>query len=199
MNIICYGDSNTYGYNPENGGRYESEYRWTDLLEKDGHKVFNEGLNGREIPQNLRELVYLKSLLEEPDKIDVLILSLGVNDAYNMPKPTARAIADRWRVVFENISAFNELLSDNIPVILVAPPVGPVNFWGGVRSDEISEVLNNIAGEYEILAREKGLIFADANTWDIELTEDGVHFSRKGNQRFYEMLKPIILKYTGNS
>ena len=27
--IVCYGDSNTYGYNPENGFRYEYEERWT--------------------------------------------------------------------------------------------------------------------------------------------------------------------------
>ena len=33
--IVCYGDSNTYGYNPENGFRYEYEERWTTILQKE--------------------------------------------------------------------------------------------------------------------------------------------------------------------
>ena len=30
MNIICYGDSNTYGFNPLDGGRYETN--WVDIV-----------------------------------------------------------------------------------------------------------------------------------------------------------------------
>ena len=48
--IVCYGDSNTYGYNPENGFRYEYEERWTTILQKelkDSAIVIPEGLNGR--------------------------------------------------------------------------------------------------------------------------------------------------------
>ncbi len=32
-NILCFGDSNTYGYNPENGGRYDDASRWTGILQ----------------------------------------------------------------------------------------------------------------------------------------------------------------------
>jgi len=32
-NILCYGDSNTYGYNPENGQRYDYNIRWTGILQ----------------------------------------------------------------------------------------------------------------------------------------------------------------------
>ena len=31
--ILCYGDSNTYGYNPLNGLRYPSDVRWTGRLQ----------------------------------------------------------------------------------------------------------------------------------------------------------------------
>ena len=30
--ILCYGDSNTYGYNPVNGLRYPKDVRWTGCL-----------------------------------------------------------------------------------------------------------------------------------------------------------------------
>ena len=34
MNVICFGDSNTYGYDPRGyfGGRYEAGNRWVDIL-----------------------------------------------------------------------------------------------------------------------------------------------------------------------
>ena len=53
MRILCFGDSNTYGYDPRGfyGDRYEAENRWVDLLGTlTGHEVINAGTNGREIP-----------------------------------------------------------------------------------------------------------------------------------------------------
>ena len=34
MKVICFGDSNTYGYDPRSflGGRYEADCRWADIL-----------------------------------------------------------------------------------------------------------------------------------------------------------------------
>ena len=47
--ILCFGDSNTYGYDPR-GGRYDENTRWTkrlDTLLGDGWTVVEEGFNGR--------------------------------------------------------------------------------------------------------------------------------------------------------
>ena len=54
MKVLCFGDSNTYGYDPRSyfGGRYAADSRWVDLLaRKTGWKVENLGEPGREIPQ----------------------------------------------------------------------------------------------------------------------------------------------------
>ena len=32
-NILCFGDSNTFGFNPENGSRYDKNTRWTGILQ----------------------------------------------------------------------------------------------------------------------------------------------------------------------
>lgn len=49
--IVCFGDSNTYGLIPKTGGRYPWGVRWTSLLnEKLGpqkYRVIEEGLCGR--------------------------------------------------------------------------------------------------------------------------------------------------------
>ncbi len=33
-NVLCFGDSNTYGYDPRSyfGGRYDADSRWVDIL-----------------------------------------------------------------------------------------------------------------------------------------------------------------------
>ena len=52
--IVCYGDSNTYGYDPcvPGGGRYAEKEQWTALVEaKTGIPVKNYGLCGRKIPR----------------------------------------------------------------------------------------------------------------------------------------------------
>ena len=51
--VICFGDSNTYGYDPRSylGGRYGPDSRWVDLLAaRTGWDVRNQGQNGRTIP-----------------------------------------------------------------------------------------------------------------------------------------------------
>ena len=32
ISVLCYGDSNTYGYDPDTCGRYPYEKRWTTML-----------------------------------------------------------------------------------------------------------------------------------------------------------------------
>ena len=73
--IVCYGDSNTYGYNPENGFRYEYEERWTTILQKelkDSAIVIPEGLNGRttsfedELRPGRNGATYFRSMFTQP-------------------------------------------------------------------------------------------------------------------------------------
>jgi len=48
--ILCFGDSNTWGYSPQDGGRHPSDVRWTGVLQKSlgtDYRIIEEGLNGR--------------------------------------------------------------------------------------------------------------------------------------------------------
>lgn len=52
MKDICFGDSNTYGYDPRSwlGGRYDADICWVNILAaKTGWTIRNMGENGREI------------------------------------------------------------------------------------------------------------------------------------------------------
>ncbi len=51
--ILCFGDSNTFGYVPGTGGRYAREVRWPCRMAQilgEGYEVVAEGLSGR-VPQ----------------------------------------------------------------------------------------------------------------------------------------------------
>ena len=48
--ILCYGDSNTWGYTPGTGERHAPDVRWTGVLRRllgEGWEVLEEGMNGR--------------------------------------------------------------------------------------------------------------------------------------------------------
>ena len=48
--VLCYGDSNTWGYSPIDGTRYARDVRWPGVLRNElgeGYLVIEEGLNGR--------------------------------------------------------------------------------------------------------------------------------------------------------
>ncbi|MBS7614601.1 hypothetical protein KEJ18_02550 [Candidatus Bathyarchaeota archaeon] len=48
--VLCYGDSNTCGADPQTGGRFSIDERWPGVLQKalgEDYHVIEEGLGGR--------------------------------------------------------------------------------------------------------------------------------------------------------
>ena len=101
MRILCFGDSNTYGYDPRGffGDRYGAEDRWVDLLAKQtGHECINAGANGREIPRN----PYALRLLNEHAPVDIFLVMLGTNDL--LQGASAKEAAARMEAFLINFS-----------------------------------------------------------------------------------------------
>ena len=89
MRILCFGDSNTYGYDPCSflGGRYSAEHRWVDILARiSGWEVLNAGENGREIPKRKGELRRFNQMFQEYQP-DLLVVILGGNDLLQGASP----------------------------------------------------------------------------------------------------------------
>ena len=101
--ILCFGDSNTWGYNPETGGRYSPDVRWTRLLGKilgDEYEIIEEGQNGRTITMDdnaegghKNGLAYLIPCLETHLPLNDIIIMLGTNDLKNRFQFDAMSIA----------------------------------------------------------------------------------------------------------
>ena len=91
MNILCYGDSNTWGYSPGGGVRFDADTRWPAVMAGclgEGFQIFEEGLNGRTIGSfmpygnPLNGLEYLERILPGFSDLDMIILYLGINDLF---------------------------------------------------------------------------------------------------------------------
>ena len=168
MTILCYGDSNTYGYDPRGyfGGRYD--HPWPELLgELSGWTVQNSGSCGREIPR--RVVVF-------PETSDLLIVMLGTNDL--LQGATAEEAGERMRHFLSG--------QDRERLLLLAPPPMAAGEW--VSSDSLLRESRHLSRVYRELAGEMGIRFLDTAPWNIPMAYDGVHFTEEGHRRFAEQL-----------
>lgn len=185
MTILCYGDSNTYGYDPRSwlGDRYPADSRWVDILgDMTGWNVLNRGQNGREIPQHPRELEQAERMLRANAPVEVLAVMLGTNDLLQGNLP--RQVRERMEVFLRRARPLCEKL------LLIAPP--ELRRGGWVSDDSLVERSRRLREEYRALAAELNISFADAGTWDVEIGQDGVHFTEAGHRAFAAGLAALL-------
>lgn len=182
MRILCFGDSNTYGYDPRGyfGDRYPAEYRWVDILAKQtGWDLLNAGANGREIPRN----PYALRLLSQYASVDIFLVMLGTNDLLQGASASEAAT---------QMEAFlNQILTSCKSILLVAPP--PMKRGDWVPSDELVTESIHLAEAYKALAQKLNIPFADTRSWNIELAFDGVHFTEEGHHTFARQISDVVL------
>jgi lysophospholipase L1-like esterase len=185
--IVCFGDSNTHGANPDGSGRHPREVRWPRVMERalgNGYEVIEEGLNGRctvwdtPIEKGRNGLDYLYPCLLSHAPVDLVTIMLGTNDLKRIYGNTAAEIAcGAARLVDE---AKGTLAGpDGLPpkVLLMSPvPIGPLTaqseMWGFGAAIETSRQL---AGMYRIVAEDHGVGFFDAGSVAQVSPDDGVH------------------------
>ena len=112
--VLCFGDSNTWGFIPGTCKRYDEHTRWTGILQNElgaDWRIHENGQNGR---TTLRPL-------------DAIIIMLGTND---LKEHTAQASVNGIGTLIRTIQTFDQLypasvplFGDNKPRILVLTPI----------------------------------------------------------------------------
>ena len=177
LKVLCYGDSNTYGYDPRSyfGDRYSKSHRWVDILESlSDWTIVNDGLNGREIPNYKVQL---------DSEYDMIIVMLGTNDL--LKGRTLFEIEERMT------SFLQELLSQTGDVVLIAPPKLQLGEW--VPNLELVAISERLGEVYLRISNTLGIRYIDSTLWGIELSYDGVHFSEKGHITFANRLYSFLM------
>ncbi len=186
--ILCYGDSNTYGYDPRSylGGRYPKAVRWTGKLEAVGWEAVNQGENGRSIPRLDWEMEAVVQAVREA-KPEVLAVMLGSNDLFQRPGLAAKTCDERME---RFPSALLAEAPAGLKILLIAPPPMESGTW--VPDPALILESRRLAGCYENLAKRLGVFFADTGKWGVELAFDGVHFSEAGHRAFAAGLSEVL-------
>ena len=196
--ILCYGDSNTYGYDPRDlmGMRYPVDSIWTELTQKalgERWLVMNRGLNGRMLPDSEAERFQIRGLMEDLGSTDFLVIMLGTNDILLTQDPNAEAAIRRMERLLSFLHDGKE--TPECRIITVAPPlIGKGLDPDGAYFTESLKM--NIA--FLVLAEKYGVTALDAGSWGIPLAYDHVHFSLEGHRVFAEKFTQAIREVIGD-
>ncbi len=200
--ILCFGDSLTWGWNPQTQERYPVSSRWTTLLQKnlgENYWIIEEGLNGRttvwddpiEGDKNGRR--HLPILLESHRPLDLVIIMLGTNDLKARFRVSALEIAQSAGTLVEMVKRSNAGREGNPPsVLLIAPPpLGKLTIWkeefeGGIEKSQ------KLAHYYSYFAQANQCHFFDAGKVVKTSDIDGIHWEDSANRQFAEALREKI-------
>ena len=204
--ILCYGDSNTYGYDPSNGFRYPADVRWTGVLRKllgPDYTLVEEGCNGRTTVFDdplegwKNGLDYLKPCLNSHKPIDIIAMMLGSNDLKDCFHASAADIAGGAGVLVKTIQEFTQLKQGYVPkIVLVSPPhIGP-----GIEDSPFSYAFDDtaidrshrFAEEYKRVAEACGCVFFDAAPVAPPSKLDSLHLMPEAHKSLAEALARVI-------
>ena len=199
--VLCFGDSNTWGYSPLDGSRHPHDVRWTGVLQRllgSDYLVIEEGLNGRTNVTNEEErpirsgLDVLSILLESHRPLDLVVIMLGTNDLKHDFNLSAEEIADGARQVCRSVIDC-EYLVDPPQILLISPT--HVELMTEEEQDIFIgaiEKSRELAEHYQAVAEDLGIHFLDASRIVVKTNLDGVHWDAGQHHDFGKALSGMI-------
>ena len=204
--ILCFGDSNTYGLIPGTKNRYGRDTRWTGLIEQQlygkGCRIIEEGLCGRttvfedELREGRKGAAFLPTLLESHAPVDRVVLMLGTNDLKIRFQATPTDIGkgiDRLIKMIKSITPQKRQDGQSAKILLMAPPhlgddlteIPSGEEMGFERGISYSKRLAPI---YEDWAKFHNIEFLDAAKYAKASEIDACHLTRESHRKLGEMV-----------
>ena len=197
--ILCYGDSNTFGYNPVDGSRFDEKTRWTALLQENlgsDFEIIEEGACDRTgIADNDKGFLYsaqrhFPKMITKTKNVDLLILAIGTNDLQFKYDLTVHQ--------FENgLEKLIVTAKNNVRRIILIPPVilheNVLEGFFKFQFDETSVSKSKKIGKiYRKLSNIYGLDYFDLNDFVKPSNADGLHYDSEGHKIISTKLSDYI-------
>ena len=200
ISVLCYGDSNTYGYDPDTGGRYPHEKRWTTILGEllgSRYEVIAEGLNGRTTAYDRPDAAWkngassFAACMGTHKPVDFLIIMLGTNDCNADLGLSAVDIAEGMETLVRLAEENAPALQGYAPQIIVAAPSAiREDFSNSPFADNLTpesvQKSRDIAPLYKEIAERHGCIFVSAEG-TAEVSRDCEHLTEEGHRKLAEL------------
>ena len=204
VNILCFGDSKTFGTNPS-GGRWDLHERWPSVLQDElgtNYRVIEEGLGGRiTVMEDALEgdkcgKRHLPVLLRSHRPLDLVIIMLGTNDMkhrFNMlPVDIAKGAAQLGEIV----KSYPYGAYYPVPQVLL---VSPVLIKPGIShspytgfTEEAVRVSHQLGEYYRQEAEAHHWLFLDASEVASASERDKLHMEKEDHRALAEALAAMI-------
>ncbi len=202
--ILCFGDSNTFGFNPANGLRFGKDERWTGVLQKlaaPQFEIVEAGCNNRTCFRDNfagKKFTGYRILPEYlSEKYDLIVLWIGSNDLQRQYNVSFQEV----KYGLENLI---EIVRHNTPdthILIIPPvPIGEEVLTSRIfsflfdkssveKSHSVSEIYRETADKYNCY-------FLDLAGKVTPSKIDGLHFDAKEHSKIaaavYNKIKEII-------
>ena len=219
--IVCFGDSNTWGYIPERereneeiAERYPRDVRWPGVLSAllgDGYHVVEDGLNGRTTAFNdvigkYRDgAKYLGECLMANKPVDLLIIMLGSNDTKRRFPVSSSGIAKGIEKLIRVARSGGVTKSSGFgpgggqPKILIISPVRIreeiLDSFLKLEFDQNSIQKSNELGElFFSVTRRRHCYYMNAAAYAEASELDGLHIDEKNHKKLAEAVAVKVLE-----
>jgi lysophospholipase L1-like esterase len=191
--VLCYGDSNTWGYDPVSQDRFARDERWPGVLRQElgeEYLVIEEGQGGRttvwddpiEGYKNGKE--YLIPCLETHQPLDLVVIMLGTNDLKKRFSVSAFDIANSVGVLVDVVYKSAAGPNGSVAKVLVLAPPPVARLTGFAEMFEGAEAKSRKFSEhYRRIAQEKGCELLDTAQVIVSSDLDGIHFEKGEHQK----------------
>lgn len=197
--ILCFGDSNTYGYIPNNGARYDKNTRWTGVLSLLSHgkfEIIEGGCNNRTaFAANPAGKIFtgyeiLPELLT--DDFDAVVLAIGINDTQFLYNLSSIEIASG----VEKLINIVKVKSPQAKILLVAPSILTEDVLNGNFAclfDRTSiEKSQQLPLLYQKIAEKQNIEFLDLNSVAKTSSLDGLHYAPEQHLKIAQAIFTIL-------
>lgn len=197
--ILCFGDSNTYGYIPNNGARYDKNTRWTGILSLLSHgkfKIIEGGCNNRTaFAANPAGKIFtgyeiLPELLT--DDFDAVVLAIGINDTQFL----FDTVIEDFTTGIENLINIVQAKCPQAKIILVAPSILTDDVLNGNFAclfDRTSiEKSRQLPLLYQKIAEKQNIEFLDLNSVAKTSSLDGLHYAPEQHLKIAQVIFKIL-------
>lgn len=205
--VLCYGDSNTWGFDPVTKDRFDKATRWTGILATllgGDYEIIEEGLNGRTtvwddpIEGYKNGQTYLIPCLESHCPLDLVVIMLGTNDLKQRFSLSAYDIAEGARVLVRIVQSSAAGPRGQPPqVLLLAPPVTTTltefaeMFEGAVAKSQ------RFAQHFARVAQELGCPFLDTSPVVVSSAVDGIHLDAAEHRKLAQAVASRVRELIG--
>jgi lysophospholipase L1-like esterase len=199
--IVCYGDSNTWGFNAENELRFPEHIRWPGVLSSllgEQYKVIEEGLSGRTsvmddpLFEGLNGLTYITPCLKSHSPIKLVIIMLGTNDTKERFGLTSYNIAQGiMRVVQKAKHSLAGENEESPNILVICPPrIGEKyrqSIVGDAMGNYCAEKSAQLAQHLKTMTEREMVSYLDASA--IPMNEiDYMHLTEEGHKQLAQLV-----------